>query len=485
MINIKRPTYLDLFSGAGGFSVGLEAARFRVLGSIEIDSVAAKSFSLNFPDAKINRHGPSSGDIRKVCPRQIMEEIKAQGETDLDMIVAAPPCQGFSRVGRGKLKSLADKKRIFFQDDRNQLYRQAINFLKVLRPKVILFENVAGMLHLGGVNMAEVVCDEINAQGYSVKCALLNSSWYGVPQIRERVFIIGFRKDLGISPEFPPIQRDIKLSRGHLSHAELDPHNWENSSYFVPYQQLHFCPDLKPAVTVCEAFSGLPPFTMHMLSGYKVNRATAKPVDYLNQQPQTEYDMMMRNWDWSDRFKCDFAKDHISRHTPRDFRIFARMKHGDKYPAAVEIAHALYEEAVCKYLIKRESENVKRPLRKDYVPPYKLTGFPDKWRKLSPEQPSWTITAHLGKDTYSHIHYDSKQARMITMREAARLQSFPDGFQFSGNMGDVFRQIGNAVPPLMAKAIGDGIFEQLAAHSMAANLRPTLKASQKEAPYVR
>ncbi len=87
----------------------------------------------------------------------------------------------------------------------------------------------------------------------------------------------------------------------------------------------------------------------------------------------------------------------------------------------------------------------------------------DKWAKLHPDRPSWTLTAHLSKDSYSHIHYDGNQARTITIREAARLQSFPDGFEFCGSPGDQFRQIGNAVPPLLARALARNLLDQIAA----------------------
>jgi len=92
-------------------------------------------------------------------------------------------------------------------------------------------------------------------------------------------------------------------------------------------------------------------------------------------------------------------------------------------------------------------------LKSSIVPPYDAGKFPNKWRKISRDQPVRTIMAHLSKDGYSHIHYDDGQARTISVREAARLQSFPDGFVFAGAMNQAFRQIGNAVPPLMAKAI--------------------------------
>ena len=93
--------------------------------------------------------------------------------------------------------------------------------------------------------------------------------------------------------------------------------------------------------------------------------------------------------------------------------------------------------------------------------PYRNDAFHDKWRKFVATEPSWTVTAHLSRDTYSHIHYDSRQARTITIREAARLQSFPDAIEFQGNFGDQYRQIGNAVPPLLSRAIATNLLTQL------------------------
>ena len=101
-------------------------------------------------------------------------------------------------------------------------------------------------------------------------------------------------------------------------------------------------------------------------------------------------------------------------------------------------------------------------LRDSIVPPYDAGKFPNKWRKMWRDQPARTLMAHLGKDSYSHIHYDSDQARTISVREAARLQSFPDGFTFCGTMNPAFRQIGNAVPPLMAKALAAQMMKAIA-----------------------
>src|SRR5262249_684937 len=102
-----------------------------------------------------------------------------------------------------------------------------------------------------------------------------------------------------------------------------------------------------------------------------------------------------------------------------------------------------------------------RELLAFYVPPYDPGKFPNKWRKMAADEPARTLMAHIGKDTYSHIHYDSAQASTISVREAARLQSFPDGFRFSGTMNPAFRQIGNAVPPLLAHAVGSRLLAEL------------------------
>ena len=106
--------------------------------------------------------------------------------------------------------------------------------------------------------------------------------------------------------------------------------------------------------------------------------------------------------------------------------------------------------------IRRDSKKYNE-IKKRIVPPYDPTKFPNKWRKMEPNEPSRTLLAHLGKDSYTHIHYDSLQSRTISVREAARLQSFPDGFKFCGAMNSAFKQIGNAVPPLMSWNIAKSI----------------------------
>jgi DNA (cytosine-5)-methyltransferase 1 len=139
------------------------------------------------------------------------------------------------------------------------------------------------------------------------------------------------------------------------------------------------------------------------------------------------------------------------------------MRPGDRYNAALRIARNRLDEHIRSLEPGAVPSTLEefRTVAGRFVPPYPTVGFPDKWRKLIPDEPSWTIPAHLAKDSYSHIHYDDQQARTISVREAARLQSFPDAFTFVGNMGDCYRQIGNAVPPLLSWAIAVQLLKAL------------------------
>lgn len=453
-------TSIELFAGAGGFTLGLEEAGFRCLGAIEVDPVASSTFARNFGDRPASFLGPEIGDVRKISANAIRKRLRRTGVSELDLLVAGAPCQGFSRVGRAKLDSINSGAGSFALDDRNGLYVHAVRILRELRPRFFVFENVPGMLHLRGRNVAEDVCDAVTEAGYVTRCTLLNAAWYGVPQLRERIIIVGARDDLGVVPSFPARRFHASLGRGHLSGAELDRRNWRKPEYFVDPRQIHLEYPLGSAVTVSEALDDLPPFHDHLNSlrngrRYRPVRTEFPPVAYAH-PPRNWYCLKMRVWNHD--LTSSHVIDHFCRWTPRDFETFARMKPGDRYPEAVQIAEERYRDALASW----EREGGERPERRSFVPPYRVDSFPDKWRKLVPEAPSWTVTAHLGKDTYSHIHYDASQARSITLREAARLQSFPDAFQFDGNMGDAFRQIGNAVPPLLAWELGASVRAALA-----------------------
>jgi len=172
----------------------------------------------------------------------------------------------------------------------------------------------------------------------------------------------------------------------------------------------------------------------------------------------------MRSWEGHEANK-DGIKDHVIRYLPRDYELFARMNAGDQYPEAYTHAVKMFEEQLAIARARGDKLGEKsaayKALWDSIVPPYDATKFPNKWRKMWADKPARTLMAHLGKDSYSHIHYDSLQARTISVREAARLQSFPDGFKFSGTMNPAFKQIGNAVPPLLAKALATKMRETI------------------------
>jgi DNA (cytosine-5)-methyltransferase 1 len=236
----------------------------------------------------------------------------------------------------------------------------------------------------------------------------------------------------------------------------------EGSTHFLPTPEP--APGLPPAVTAQDALGDLPPITLHLKGLLKKGpRRFDTLIQYDDSRPATDYARMMRTWPGFGN--NDGICDHVIRYLPRDYPIFARMDAGNQYPEAHEHAKQLFQEK-----LNALDANGKRPaegteeyekLWKETVPPYDPGKFPNKWRKMEAEMPARTLMAHLGKDSYSHIHYDSKQARTISVREAARLQSFPDGFVFQGPMNPGFRQVGNAVPPLMARALAQHMMQTL------------------------
>jgi DNA (cytosine-5)-methyltransferase 1 len=225
---------------------------------------------------------------------------------------------------------------------------------------------------------------------------------------------------------------------------------------------VRFVPEPLDAVKVSEALDDLLTIRDH-LSGNGVARGDFRQAVPYRRGPGNPYTELMRCWPGLPA--ADSIFDHVIRRTPRDHETFRRMRHGDRYPQAIRIARQRFEEELRR--LEREGRAPAadtaewQELEARFIPPYPEGNFEDRWRKLIPNQPSWTVPAHLARDSYSHIHHDSKQARMISVREAARLQSFPDAFLFSGNMGDCFRQIGNAVPPLLAWAIAFRLLEVL------------------------
>lgn len=468
-----KPRVLDLFAGCGGISLGFHSAGYEMVGALEIDAAAAKSHALNFhrnASSDLYEAHAKARDITAIEPDDLLKEYGLSGPADsqIDVIVGGPPCQAFARVGRAKLREIAEHPEAFLRDPRSNLYLRYMDYVRALKPVALLMENVPDILNFGGHNVAEEVCEVLEDLGYVPRYTLMNAVYFGVPEMRERMLLVAYRKELQPVRWHPAPTHWIDLPQGYHGSRQVALQTirkdlFEVDRYFVE-PPTPTPGHSKPAVTAEQALSDMPRIDDDSaLKKSKGPRRFESLVRYSG-PPITEYQRMMRQWPGFE--SQEGICDHVIRYLPRDYKIFARMQPGDQYPEAHQLALKMFEER----LLEIESKEGRRPRPStkrykqemaDFVPPYDPGKFPNKWRKMEADMPARTLMAHLGKDSYSHIHYDSSQSRTISVREAARLQSFPDGFVFEGPMNPAFRQVGNAVPPLMAKAVAATMMEQL------------------------
>jgi DNA (cytosine-5)-methyltransferase 1 len=449
-----EPRILDLFAGAGGMALGFHAAGGKCIGAVEVDQAAAFTFEQTFlgeEDLAVFG-GPDEGDVNRLPVPDLLSALPEPPT----VVVGGPPCQGFSRIGRAKQASLLGaKERIrsggVTDPGRNLLYQYFLAVVRHAQPAAFVMENVPGMrAHLGN-DFARRIAREAHYLGYNIRYFLLNAAHFGVPQHRWRLFFVGLRSNLGHDtiPK-PPVQTHMPASRPIGSAFPDDP-------WMIAGSDLPVTPSPHPLVTSREAIGDLPRLKSHLGDPPEPPKDDVMPL----RGTPSDYARLLREWPGLEG--PQLISGNWYRFTPRDFPIFKEMAQGDTYPQAIEIAHSILRSTLATMEDpptpgSREWDKVKA----NHVPPYRNDAFHDKWRKLIADEPSWTLTAHLSKDTYSHIHYDSRQARTISVREAARLQSFPDGVEFVGNYGEQYSQIGNAVPPLLARAIAAQLFSQLA-----------------------
>ena len=459
---------LDLFAGCGGLSLGFQASGFEVAAAVENDPLAAQSHGLNF-------HPGQSGhavarDIVDTRPSALARALKLGSvSTSIDVVVGGPPCQAFARVGRSKLREVAAHPQAFKHDTRAELYIHYLQYVDAFKPLALLMENVPDVLNHGGQNIAEDVCDVLEDRGYVVRYTLLNAVHYGVPQMRERMFLVGYRHEVADTVTFPSPTHGFDLPRGYQGSRQVALKLLRQGDAFGTSHRYVSCPPPGPglpvAVTAGEAIGDLPPITLH-LEG-KLRRGARRFTEltpYDADRPLSRYASVLRTWPGFEN--GEGVRDHVIRYLPRDWKLFAIMKSGEQYPELYARAESMFESELRRRRRKgyalAPGSTAWAELRAACVPPYDPGKFPNKWWKLWKDRPVRTLMAHLGKDGYSHIHYDSAQRRTISVREAARLQSFPDGFLFRGTMNPAFRQIGNAVPPLLAKALAENIYDTLA-----------------------
>ena len=187
---VSEPTVISTFAGCGGSSLGYKLAGFRELLAVEWDDNAVETFKLNFPGVPVYH-----GDIAKLSGAECMKLAGGIKPGELDVLDGSPPCQGFSTAGKRK-----------YDDPRNSLFKEYARLLAELQPKAFVMENVTGMIK-GHMKQAYLqIIATLRACGYKAKGEVLNAMYYGVPQSRERVIIIGVRNDLGIEPSHPKPQ---------------------------------------------------------------------------------------------------------------------------------------------------------------------------------------------------------------------------------------------------------------------------------------
>lgn len=459
------PRVLDLFSGCGGLMLGFHRTGCTSIGGMDLDPEASRSYALNFHGSEkqeLLRVHATPRDITKVAPEELMSMYGYKKPEDVvDILIGGPPCPSFTRVGRAKLREVQEHPEAFRLDPRSKLYLPYLRYAMNLAPVALLIENVPDFLNWGGHNLAEEICEVLEDLGYACKYTLLNAANYGVPQMRERMFLLAIHESVGEEPSFPKPSRLVDFPSGYEGSRDVALKSLRDLPLFTIRNRYVPTPkpekDAPPPVTVEEAIGDLPPLTAHLEGKDRRGaRRFDKPICYRTINMLSDYMLEMRKWP---SFEGDgFIWDHVTRClSNRDYRLFRKMQPGDDYPKAFALAESMFKSELVRLhnqgKIFSPGTKAYKELYAEFVPPYDPGKFPNKWRKMEPDQPARTLMAHLGKDSYTHIHYDSSQARVLSVREAARLQSFPDGFRFAGTMNPAFRQIGNAVPPLLSFSI--------------------------------
>ena len=394
-------TFIDLFAGCGGLSAGFYRQGFKALAHVEIDHNACETLRTRmkyYGDKDYEREVIEYDITSSDIINRIEDAIKGR---HVAVIIGGPPCQAYSTAGRVRDGEGMAK------DPRNFLFESYVKILEYFRPKFFVFENVTGLLS-AKANGEPVFPRVLKALGNQYKVIgdpsvlVHNTANFGVPQIRKRVIIMGVRKDIA-EKEAIDLYRDVKKTH-------YDPEMAESER----------C-DLLPFVDVQQAISDLPPVEPgHDAStdsfDYPCNNAFLKRIGKPGFHPLMDHICRNHNETDRERFRV-MIENHWS---------FGEMR---RRRPDLEHEHA-------------------RVFDNSYVV---------QWWEL----PSKTILAHIYKDGFQFIHPDFSQARTFTVREAARIQSFPDDFVFAGSRGEKYKQIGNAVPVLFAEALAKSIKKNL------------------------
>lgn len=382
-------TAIDLFSGAGGLSEGLREAGFASLYANEISPRYAQTFAANHPKAWVE-----SRDIRAVDANEVRRHLGlARGE--LDLIAGGPPCQGFSIN--------APKRSI--EDSRNHLFREYLRFVTEFRPRVVMVENVPGMVSFEGGATLEAILESLRRLGYDADVRILYAPHFGIPQMRWRTVILGSIEAGAVTEIFPEPSRNAPVRINFTS--QFGGRNLVAMPRSVK---------LPRHVSVKDAIDDLPVLRNGEQGG------AGKPYRTAARNP---YQRLMRIG--SESVTCHEA----ARLSEINMKRLAHIPAGGNW---TDIPDCLLPKGMLR---ARRSDHTKR------------------YGRVAPEGLASTILTKCDPHWGAYFHY--AQDRAFTVREAARLQSFPDSYRFLGSRGEQYEQVGNAVPPLLAAAVGRSI----------------------------
>jgi DNA (cytosine-5)-methyltransferase 1 len=416
---------LDLFCGAGGLSEGLRQAGFHTVAANDFDPWAGATF-------EANHHGHGTifvpGDIASAEVQGRLLEI-AQGH-EIDLLAGGPPCQAFSQVRNH------DR---LIDDPRNSLYRHYVSILRAVMPRTFFMENVVGLDNLaGGEAKRQIISDLTLGGDYRVACKVLDAAAFGVPQSRPRIVFLGVRADLRADPVFPQGLPVPQLERVQTTNGWVYAHGSDLLSTADPAFQALQDPENLGLTTVEQAIGDL---AFLRSAAALVRRPSDEPAPYAS-EPLTAYQRARRRGS-----QALYNADVPSIREDTVARLLA-IPHGGNFRDIPEGLNGRYLSG------KRWGPHIGRDsLSRKHFSAY---------RRLHPAHVSWTL------NTKADCVYHYGAPRALSVREFARLHSFDDTYLFlHGDRHSRYRQVGNAVPPLLAKAIAQAIEPVLAAHDAA------------------
>lgn len=497
---------VDIFAGPGGLSEGFSSFSqsnglplFKTVLSIEKDfdayrTLRLRSFFRQFDPSyapveywQYVKNEITANDLFELYPKQAHASLQEARCIELGnandkkitslisnkisksakwVLVGGPPCQAYSLAGRSRMKNMEG----FEEDERHFLYLEYLKILADHAPPVFIMENVKGLLsakNLGERMIAKIISDLQNPRKalkrkkqylkyklYSLrenklpeKCQpedfVVKCEQFGIPQARHRVLILGILADIRIMPDIlshqdpPSVQQiigDLPKVRSALSKEKDSLRSWKEVIKSAQSQQWYVERKknglLQITEIICKLINNLPNITFS--SGSEVISYDGQPEIYSGWYRKDCLNMILnheaRSHMRSDLLRYLFASSYAQFHK--------KSPKLDQFPRSLLPEH----------------KNIREKLK---------ISFSDRFRVQLVDKPSTTITSHISKDGHYFIHYDPAQCRSLTVREAARLQTFPDNYKFEGNRTSQYHQVGNAVPPLLARQIAEIVYDIL------------------------